>query len=210
MRVTIQDIEFILDHRKVLFDVEKKRLILADLHIGKSAHFRKSGHSLPSYGLDSDLKRFQEILEEYQPNEVLILGDLFHSDHNEEFLKWNHILKKHSKINFILVVGNHDRWSLNKNRDQKMELISELDEQGVLYTHEPIDKGNKINFCGHLHPGVLLLGEGRQRIKLSCFWLSKTQLILPAFSELTGLHIIKPTIEDRVFTTIDDKVIELL
>lgn len=209
MEIIIHNQTFVLDHRKVVFDVTKKRLILADLHVGKSAHFRKNGHSMPSYGFENDLKRLQDIMQDYSPKEVLILGDLFHSDHNEEFDKWNKLVASYSETDFQLVIGNHDRWTLTKNRNQRMKFVNELNEDFIKYTHEPTATLNQVNFCGHLHPGVNLIGTGRQRLKLSCFWLSEKTLLFPAFSELTGLCIIKPKKEDRVFAAVGDKVVEI-
>lgn len=208
MKIKIAEQTFLLDGRRALFDVAKKRLVLADLHIGKSAHFRKSGLSMPAYGFQSDIDRLTRLLEDYQPKEVLILGDLFHSDHNEECEMWNELVQAYSFVSFKLVVGNHDRWSLNDCHKGELSTFNKLEEDGVLYTHEPAEQEGFINFCGHIHPGVRMVGTGKQVMKLSCFWLSTNQFVFPAFSELTGLYIVKPQKEDCLFIPLGDSVIE--
>ena len=64
-------------------------------------------------------------------------------------------------------------------------------------------------FCGHLHPGVKLKGDGLQRLKLPCFYHTKNQLILPAFGAFTGLHILHPKEEDLIYVTTGKEVIEI-
>ena len=49
---------------------------------------------------------------------------------------------------------------------------------------------NDEQFCisGHIHPGVVLKGKGKQRITLPCYKINERRLILPAFSLFTGLN----------------------
>ena len=51
----------------------------------------------------------------------------------------------------------------------------------------------------YVHPGVRLQGQGRQRLKVPCFFYRPNQLILPAFGVFTGLHIMQPSTEDQVY-----------
>lgn len=209
MKVIIAKNDFILDHRRVMYDVKREEIIVADLHVGKSAHFRKAGISLPGYSFVSDILRFQQILYDYQPKSVLILGDLFHSDKNEEFNEWNELVKSFPEIKFVLVIGNHDLWSMRSTDLEGLDAVNELQRENVFYSHEPTDKADCINFCGHIHPGVKLKGSGKQELSLSCFWLAKNRLVLPAFSELTGLGMVKPKKTDRIYIPVEDKVIEI-
>lgn len=209
MKIKIADKEFILDYRRVVYDIQLEEIIVADLHIGKSAHFRKAGISLPGYSLANDIYRFQQILHDYQPKRVLILGDLFHSDRNEEFKEWYELVSSFLDIKFLLVIGNHDTRFMKYNDLEGMDTLGELFRERIHYSHAPSESENRINFCGHIHPGVKLRGKGKQAMRLGCFWLSKKQFILPAFSELTGLGIVKPKRTDRVFIATEDKVIEI-
>lgn len=208
MKIEIANHTYILDHRKVMYHVETETIIVADLHVGKSAHFRKAGVSMPGYSFVQDILRFQAVLEDYQPMRVMILGDLFHSDSNRECDEWEELMAYFPDISFHLIIGNHDKWSIGGCTDA-MTLDSSLEENGILFTHEPTEDAVLINFCGHIHPGIRLKGSARQSLKLSCFWLSEKRLIFPAFSELTGLAVVKPKRKDRVFVPLEHKVVEI-
>ncbi len=73
-----------LSAEKCLFWEEKRMLILSDLHIGKAAHFRKSGIAIPGQLFEEDMKRIDRQIEYFQPRTLLVTGDFFHSEANEE------------------------------------------------------------------------------------------------------------------------------
>jgi len=55
---------------------------------------------------------------------------------------------------------------------------------------------------GHIHPGYVLKGRGKQFIKLPCYQVFDNHIILPAFSKFTGLNTNKTdkTCANIVFT----------
>ena len=97
----------------------------------------------------------------------------------------------------------------------KMERFAFLDADLATSLEECYEIAARISdtkafvFCGHVHPGVRLQGVGRQQIKLPCFYHSTSQLILPAFGAFTGLHILKPKLEDHVYVTTGKEVMEI-
>ncbi|WP_332911906.1 hypothetical protein [Algoriphagus boritolerans] len=66
-----------------------KVLLIADLHFGKAAHFRKSGIPIPEPIHDADLSQLNKLQEELQPTQTYFLGDLFHSDWNSQWDYFN-------------------------------------------------------------------------------------------------------------------------
>ncbi|MBC7555780.1 MAG: phosphoesterase, partial [Chryseobacterium sp.] len=56
------------------------------------------------------------------------------------------------------------------------------------FIHEPEIQEDQFTISGHIHPGVIV-GNRKESLKLPCFSYSKNQLVLPAFSEFTGLDI---------------------
>ena len=64
-------------------------------------------------------------------------------------------------------------------------------------------------FCGHIHPGVNLVGKGRQSLTLPCFAFGKKQGILPSFGKFTGRVAIRSTKTDRIFAVLKDKVLAI-
>ena len=60
---TINENDFVLSPQRVMYWEKQKTLIIADLHIGKTGHFRKSGIPVPQNVFKEDLQRlFTQIL----------------------------------------------------------------------------------------------------------------------------------------------------
>lgn len=171
-------------YRSIFWDKEKS-LILSDLHLGKTAHFRKNGIALPNGVIEKDLENLQKLIEHYEPEKIIIVGDLFHAELNSEieiFRKW---FEDFNMIKWLLVKGNHDRFS----EEFGIEEAQIYETENIIFNHEHLDFIQKPQIGGHIHPGVSLMVQNRQKLKFPCFLVSENQIILPAFSQFTGLDI---------------------
>ena len=183
----IHDQTLTFDFRKVVFWKETSSLILSDLHVGKITHFRKNGISLPSFHSLNNLNILKSAIVDYNPKQVIFLGDLFHSDYNLEWEEWLTFFKT-SNITFKLIIGNHD--SINF-KIKNLNILKYWNVSPFYFSHYPLKESKIFNLCGHIHPSFLLKGKGKQQIKLPCFYISKENLIFPSFGEFTGTHNIK-------------------
>ncbi len=190
--------------QKGLFWPKNKLLVIADMHAGKSGHFRKWGIPISSEILQKDLNSLEYLIGFLKPKYTLFLGDLYHSQKNREFetLKlW--MAKQHTE--FLLVKGNHDTIGFLK------ELPLFIYEEKILmppfvFSHEVLPGITQYNITGHLHPATVIKGNAKQSIKLPCFWFSHDFAVLPAFGSFTGGHIIKAPKEDIIFCVSDKSV----
>ncbi|WP_031426493.1 ligase-associated DNA damage response endonuclease PdeM [Flavimarina sp. Hel_I_48] len=206
--ISIHNHSFLLHPCGVIFWKEKRMLLIADVHLGKVSHFRKFGSAVPQQAVDSNFNALTRVVEDFEPEIVCFLGDLFHSSFNKEWLlfeKWIHTRNE----KFILVAGNHDIISPFHYEAVGMEIASELVIGDFLLTHHPTERDGFFNFSGHIHPGIRLSGLGRQTLKLSCFFKSENQLILPAFGTFTGNYYLKPEPGDAVFAITKNEVIQV-
>ncbi|MEM7108398.1 MAG: ligase-associated DNA damage response endonuclease PdeM [Bacteroidota bacterium] len=211
MEFVIHRNHFTLLEEKALFWKEAETLLLADLHLGKANHFRKSGIPVPNKPNDRNIDRLISLLQHVKPQRVIFMGDLFHSVYNPEWEVFGQVLTYFPAISFELVIGNHD--ILGKHQYDKHGLLvhsEPIEEYGILLSHEPLDTYSKdqYNVAGHIHPGVLLRGKGRQALRLPCFYFSNRQALLPAFGELTGTYLITPKKGDKVVVVVDGKLVE--
>src|ERR1700738_1720039 len=97
-----------LSPERMLYWEEEKSLIVSDLHFGKTGHFRKAGIAVPQAVYKEDLQRLFEQIQYFQPEKLIIVGDLFHSLLNRElelFRKWREDLPD---LVIHLIKGNHD------------------------------------------------------------------------------------------------------
>lgn len=185
--ISIKEHNFILTNQRALFWKESSALILSDLHLGKTAHFRKNGIALPSDIIQQDLKRLSTLIHHFKAEKIIIVGDFLHAGKNSEFEIFSDWKTQFPTLSIILVKGNHDR-VLEKDI---LELgISEIhtiyQENEIIFSHQDLKDETQFVISGHLHPGVLL-HSSTKRLKFPCYVVTDHQLILPAFSTFTGL-----------------------
>lgn len=178
---------FLLTNQRIIYWEAQKTIILSDLHIGKAAHFRKSGIAISSEVLVDDLKNLEQLILHFQTEKVIIVGDLFHAGYNSDLDLFKNWRARFSQ-EFILIKGNHDR--LKCEHYESLGIICEenhLQISTITFIHDPKNPAqNTFYISGHIHPGFVLKGKN-EHIRLPCYAISETQIILPAFSRFTGL-----------------------
>ena len=208
------DQHLLLLPQKAIYWEQERALIAADVHLGKVGHFRKAGIAVPRDMEQDDLACLSDLIEEYKPKKLIFLGDLFHSDINADW-EWFALWRRHNaKIEMILIRGNHDIIHDSHYLDLNISLHKELLVGPFLMLHHPLELFALQNapgyvFCGHVHPGVNLVGRGRQSITLPCFTFSDKQVIFPSFGKFTGRVAIQSAKHDRIFAVLKDKVVEI-
>ena len=198
----IKNIQLTFTNQRAIFWEEEKILILSDLHVGKSAHFRKSGIPVSSEVLVDDLQKLENLIIHFHPEKVIVVGDLFHAGKNSDLELFKNWRLKFSQ-DFVLIKGNHDRLKCEVYDDLGIECIEEYLEIGPfqLVHHPPHIEKDLFYISGHIHPGFVLKGKN-EMIKLPCFAVSENQIVLPAFSKFTGLDTktLKGNFSNIVFT----------
>lgn len=209
--VELENETFEMYPEKGLYWKSRRTLLLADLHLGKVNHFRRAGIPVSPRPNDQNLSRLIDLLRKSNPERVIFLGDLFHSAYNSEWEVFGQMLTYFPQISFELVLGNHDVMSDYQYLKYRLILHKEpLPEGPFILSHEPMeDPGGKYNLAGHIHPGVRLLGKGRQRLTLPCFHFGGNTGLLPAFGAFTGLYKMPVKAGDAVYVVTDQEVLSL-
>lgn len=204
---------FLLSADRTIYWEEEKALIISDLHLGKSGHFRKHGIGIPQDVFKEDMQRLIVSIQMYKPRKIIIVGDMFHSHSNKEhelFLKWRNDLPH---IEFHLVIGNHDILPAGWYEKAGLQLHeNELGIGGFVFTHDINDADitvGKYYFSGHIHPCVQLKGLGKQFVQVPCFYFNETFAVLPAFGKFTGTYALKINKADHVFALAGNKVLKV-
>lgn len=192
---------------RCIFWEEQQSLIVSDLHFGKTGHFRKSGIAVPQGVYQEDMQRLADQLQYYKPRQLIVVGDLFHSDANKEldfFKKWRNDF---SHIHIQLIKGNHDilkkEWYANANiavADNHLYIDGFCFIHDISHACAP--SPDMYYFSGHLHPCISLKGIARQSLSLPCYYFAANFAVLPAFSKFTGGAAIEPKPCDIVFAII--------
>jgi uncharacterized protein len=211
MNVEVSGELFQLLYHKAMFWPKQKVLLVADLHLGKINHFRRSGIPLPVRANDRNIEVLVDLIHMVKPERILCLGDLFHSHYNPEWEVFGEVIGHFRHISFELVMGNHDIMSDLQYERKGIIAHDKLIVDNFIFTHHPLDdvQPGYYNMAGHIHPGINLHGRGRQSITLPCFYFGERNGLLPAFGVFTGLARIKPMRDDRIFVILDDKVVDV-
>ncbi|MEI7734437.1 MAG: ligase-associated DNA damage response endonuclease PdeM [Ferruginibacter sp.] len=211
---TINKNDFVLSHDRVIFWEQEKILILSDLHLGKSGHFRKSGIAIPPAVMKEDMQRLFAAIQFFKPELVVIVGDLFHSVENKEhefFLKWRNDL---NHVPILLVKGNHDiipsAWYTTANiivtekcwRRNNFLFVHHIED----ISKDEIKEGDYF-FSGHIHPAVSIKGLGRQSLRFPCFYFTQQYAVLPAFGIFTGTYLVEPSKGEQAFAIVNNSVL---
>jgi uncharacterized protein len=209
----ILDNIFLLSSNKTVYWEAEKILILSDLHLGKTGHFRKAGIAVPQTILQEDLFRLLAAIQFHKPDKIIIVGDLFHSHANKEhdlFLKFR---KDTAYIDIHLVMGNHD--ILHNDFYEKANVVLHrnlMEVNDFIFAHDINEiQENKTKYCfsGHVHPSIQIQGTGRQSLKLPCFYFTKNYAVLPAFGKFTGTFSIKKKKGDDIFAIVENNILKV-
>lgn len=193
---------------------DAETLLVADVHLGKAASFRAQGVPIPAGSTAGTLERLSDLLTRTKARRLIVLGDLWHARSGRtaetmaQFSTWR---STHEAVEMILVEGNHDLRSGKLPHEWRTCEVSEPFEVGPFAMCHYPETSTEASYrmAGHLHPGVLLEGRGKQSLRLPCFLFSQGGAILPAFGEFTGLALIDPEPRDRVFVLADQSVIRV-
>ena len=203
---TILDNSFLVSAERCIFWQNKRTLILSDLHLGKTGHFRKAGIAVPQGVFKEDMQRLVTQIQYFKPDHVIVIGDMFHSHGNSEhdfFLKWR---RDFAQLSIHLVKGNHDILKENWYQSAGIDISKcELLVGDFAFVHDFTDctiPDNGYIFSGHIHPGISLNGAGRQSLRFPCFYFGYSYAVLPAFSRFTGTYAIKPKVGETVYALV--------
>lgn len=204
--------ELILFPEKVIYWPRRSTIIVSDLHLGKSGHLRKNGIPVPSGTDTADLERLGGLIRHTMVERVLMLGDIFHSTYNPEWEHFVQFIRQRKTCSFELVPGNHDILDVTDYQRAGIKVLPLVHTEGpFIFSHEKIDDLPDQFYCfaGHEHPAIRMVGRGRQKLTLPCFFFGVRYALMPAFGGFTGVSRILPSKDDRVFAIADDRVIDV-
>lgn len=206
--------QFCLSAERSVFWESQNTLIVSDLHLGKTGHFRKSGIAVPQSVYREDLQRLLSLIQFFGATKLLVVGDMVHSTANRElelFCKWRN---DHGHLSIELIRGNHDilspKW-YNENCITVHEGSYNIGQ--FCFQHDALEcetgTENPFLFSGHIHPGIVLHGMGKQSLRFPCFYFTEDSCILPAFSRFTGAASVEPKDGDIVYAIVNKSLVEL-
>ena len=200
-----------------------RTLLVADLHLGKAATFRRAGIPIPEGSSQGDLARLETLVRDHAVARVLVLGDLLHAASgctSEVVAEFRAFRDRVAATSLVLVLGNHDVAARRLAGELGLDgCVSALDEPPLRFVHiaaastaaddETLPSEIGLVVAGHVHPRVKLRAPSGDRFADRCFHLDDHVLTLPAFGSFTGGHAIEITDRARVWLARDDAVLDV-
>lgn len=164
-----------LDSRLALWLAAERLLVVADLHWGYATSHRARGNLLPWWGDDDIEQRLNALVEDYQPAEMIWLGDVVHAAEGgaraEAFLR-------QAALPITHLAGNHDRRWRSAGAAFAVRGRYFFHHGDVPLTVPP----HAVEVMGHHHPALSWNDGAGAQVKLPALVASRHRLVLPAFS----------------------------
>ena len=213
IEITWQGEKLVLWAGKAIHWPNKKLLLVADTHFGKAATFRKSGIPVPESTSRDDCQHLEELALRTKVESLVFLGDFFHAREGRtevvhtELLEWR---ERVSGLDVHLVRGNHDLQSGDPWADLRIQCHADpWTEYDFDLRHHPLSQAAAPFMAGHIQPGFSLKEKNGLSLRAPCFQVGKNRIILPSFGTFTGMHKVKAKMDDRIFMTDGQEVIEV-
>lgn len=167
-------------------------LVLADLHFGKGT---ASNVEFPLGAEDDAVERLRGLLEYFDPAEVVLAGDVFHTfeyvpEAAEDALSGVVGAVRDAGARLVVIEGNHDAMLDSVYRGEVRECY-ELDVDGervvVCHGHEEPAVDADRYVIGHDHPAIVIEGQKRP-----CFldgrgvYRRSDVLVVPSFNRMVA------------------------
>jgi DNA ligase-associated metallophosphoesterase len=197
--------QILLDGRLALFHKTEHWLAVADLHFGYELSQRAAGRLVPLWGMATISERLTELVKEYVPRRLIILGDLVHD--KTAASEAAQLLRGFAeRCEVVVVAGNHDR-QLRGHVD-----MVDLLEAGHFHFHHghcASDVADRIQIIGHHHPAAVITDGAGLRLKCPAFVQQSRCWIMPAFSPWASGTRWTPDEASRVWLCTAERVFAL-
>jgi uncharacterized protein len=170
--------EIFLDGRLALFHKTERWLAVADLHFGYELSQRAAGALVPLWGMATVTERLTQLVAEYKPRRLVIVGDLVHDKTAAK--QASELLRDLAqRCEVTVVAGNHDRQLRGE-----LEMVESFQTEHFHFHHGhcAADVGDRIQIIGHHHPAVVITDGAGLRLKCPAFVQRTDCWIMPAFS----------------------------
>jgi hypothetical protein len=183
--ILVCGIHFSTDPSGALYWPGQKTLIVADLCLEKGSAKAEKGHLLPPYDTRSTLRRLAALMDRYDPDRVVILGDSFQDQAAAEAMPRT----DRNKLS-ILRQGREWYWVTETFGPDLPDWLGGivcpvLTLEGIKFRHEPSGSLKSHEISGYLHPAARLTRHGK-KVRRKCFVSDGARLVVPAFGVYAG------------------------
>jgi uncharacterized protein len=200
------DDDVILDGRLALFHQQQRWLAVADLHFGFELSQRVAGSLFPLWGMRTIKVRLEQLVNDYRPRQLILLGDLVHDKAGAAALAV--LVQELQRLTeVVLIAGNHDR-----QISKQLGVLEVWRTDGFCFHHghcEMDTPANEVQVIGHHHPAQIVRDGAGLRLKLPAFVQRDHCWIMPAFSPWAAGTVWSQDEDARIWLCSPTRIIEL-
>ncbi len=149
-------------------------LVVADLHLGIEEYLASQGLYLPYSQLPDLEKMIVEALERYDPDRLILLGDVKHEFGRASDQEWRDVRDLMSslkeRVRVEVVRGNHDNYLIPILRRMDVPLHDPMLKLGnvkLVHGHQKVELEGTI-VMGHEHPGIAIRKDFGAKVTFKC------------------------------------------
>ncbi|RLF43693.1 MAG: phosphoesterase [Thermoplasmata archaeon] len=177
-----------------LYAEKQNAAVIADLHLGYEGVLRMQGIMIPNYQKEVIKERLKKIMEKYEPESIIVNGDFKHEFGKNLRQEWREVGEMleflSQKSNVFLIKGNHDNFLKTIASKYNIPVKMQMEMDGITIAHGHVEiKGKKI-IMAHEHPSIHIRDKVGASLRLPCYMVSQSIIVMPAFSPLaTGTDV---------------------
>ena len=195
---------------KAIYWPAQQALLIADVHFGKAAAYRRLGQPVPQGTTTQNINVLDGLLARLPCRQLIFLGDFLHGPGSHApatlsaLAQWR---ARHSNLPMTLIRGTLDKRAGDPPASLNIRVVPEPLLLGPFaLQHEPDEHPDRHVLAGHVHPVYRLHGRGRQSLRLACFRLGEAVSLLPAFGAFTGGYQVERNDSCRLFVIGDNEI----
>lgn len=173
----------------------RRLLAVADLHLEKGSSYAVNARKLlPRHDTRQTLAMLTALIDVFEPEMVVCLGDSFHD--RTAIARLPEVERRMieglvTRARFLWIAGNHDPAPPPEGWG---DVAEEIHDGPLIFRHEARFGPARGEVSGHFHPVAALTVQGRG-MRRRCFLTDGHRLILPAFGAYAGgLNALDPAI----------------
>ncbi|WP_296051275.1 ligase-associated DNA damage response endonuclease PdeM [uncultured Alteromonas sp.] len=197
---------WLLDSRAAVYWPEQDSLLLADLHFEKGSYLSQYASPVPRYDSRATLRTIASLLDNYQPERVICLGDSFHDIGAFDRLLAEDVQQLQALVagvkEWIWLEGNHDPQMPEALPGERGDSYPLLTQHGtVIHCRHIPERDSGLQIVGHFHPKAGFV-SGKRRFRGKSLVTTDKLMLMPALGQYTGGLMI----DDEVLTALAPKL----
>lgn len=170
----------------------RKIALIADLHIGYEGILQREGVMIPKYQKEILKERIKKIINFYEPEKLIINGDLKHEFGKNLRQEWREVTEIldfiRRRVDVLLIRGNHDNYLKTIASKMGIDFVEEFEIENIKISHghKNVDFEGRKLIMAHEHPSILIKDKIGAVVKLPCFMVGREIVVMPALSPLAS------------------------